>query len=379
MKILLITSSLNTGDGWGRYSRGLAGELSKDNEIRVITNISSDFPVIQNVFLYSPLSIANPLKILSAAKKIQRVYDDFSPDIVHFIAEPYVLTLPFLKIDKDTKTILTVHGTHCFMPDIFIRERLKFYITKLLVKASYKKVDKIISVSSYIKDYMLKRYKEEYGVPYDLKKVEVVTNWIDPKVFSSNTVSKKENKQKKSIIFVGQVKDRKGVLQSIEALNAYRKKYGNNFVLTIVGPNDVDPEYTKQLKSKINEFGLQDAVKWFGRANDEDLREIYGNADLYLMISIHSGARFEGFGLVYLEANAYGVPCIGSTISGAGDAIVEGKTGYLADPYKPEEVSEKISSILNEGAIKSEDCISWAKTNNISGKIEKIVELYKKS
>ena len=59
------------------------------------------------------------------------------------------------------------------------------------------------------------------------------------------------------------------------------------------------------------------------------------------MLSINDGKAFEGFGLVFLEANAKGMPCIGSINCGAEEAILNGKTGYIVDPYNFKEVAQK--------------------------------------
>jgi len=58
-------------------------------------------------------------------------------------------------------------------------------------------------------------------------------------------------------------------------------------------------------------------------------QELYKNADLLLVPSYTNKTSFEGFGLVYIEANAYGVPVIGPNTSGAAEAIKDGAYDYL--------------------------------------------------
>ena len=55
----------------------------------------------------------------------------------------------------------------------------------------------------------------------------------------------------------------------------------------------------------------------------------YGAADVFALPSLHVGRKFEGFGLIYLEASASGLPVIGTLDSGAEDAIEHGGTGLL--------------------------------------------------
>jgi phosphatidyl-myo-inositol dimannoside synthase len=57
-------------------------------------------------------------------------------------------------------------------------------------------------------------------------------------------------------------------------------------------------------------------------------------------------SRGEGFGLVYVEAMARGVPCIGSLHDAAGDVIVDGKTGLLVDQGNIGSIADAIVSLL---------------------------------
>src|SRR3989338_1389088 len=102
MKILFITSSLEPNDGWGRHSNDLIKEISKGNEVFVASYSPYKIDNIQLLpILYSPLSVANPIKIFIASRKIQKIINSFQPEIIHFLSEPYVLFLPFLKLDKN--------------------------------------------------------------------------------------------------------------------------------------------------------------------------------------------------------------------------------------------------------------------------------------
>ncbi|MGH9689644.1 MAG: glycosyltransferase, partial [Candidatus Acidiferrales bacterium] len=55
----------------------------------------------------------------------------------------------------------------------------------------------------------------------------------------------------------------------------------------------------------------------------------------------------EGFGLVYLEANACGKPVIAGRSGGVSDAVVDGVTGFLVDPSSSEEIAAAIVRILS--------------------------------
>ncbi|MES3005123.1 MAG: glycosyltransferase family 4 protein [Patescibacteria group bacterium] len=376
MKILYITSSLEPKDGWGRYSSGIINEISKNNTVLVACfEPYKESKVSQNKILHSAHSIVSPFKIFSSCLRVQKIINSFRPDAVHFIAEPYVMILPFLRISPSTKVFLTAHGTYSFIPSIFVRERIKNFISGVLIKKAYKKLNAIISVSFFTKQYLLRQYKDFYGVEFDQSKIVVVANGIDLENFSHELTETKDTSIK-SILFVGAIKNRKGVLESLQAIKKYKDKYGSDFVYNIAGPYKDNDIYLKQVTHKISELGLEKEVKVLGKVTESQLKYLYANSDLFLMLPIQDGFSVEGFGLVYLEANAYGVPTIGSLNSGAVDAIFEGVSGYVVDPFKAEDVAERIHSIIDNKAIKVEDCKNWAEKHDIRSQAKLINDYY---
>src|SRR4030095_8235244 len=87
-----------------------------------------------------------------------------------------------------------------------------------------------------------------------------------------------------------------------------------------------------------------------GTINDEDLPELYNLSDVFAMISRarleHSDV--EGFGLVFLEANACGKPVVGGSSGGVPDAVVDGVTGLLVDPHDVQGVAGALEKLLND-------------------------------
>jgi phosphatidylinositol alpha-1,6-mannosyltransferase len=56
--------------------------------------------------------------------------------------------------------------------------------------------------------------------------------------------------------------------------------------------------------------------------------------------------QVEGFGLVFLEANAYGKPVVAGCSGGVPDAVADGESGFLVDPLDPEEVAARLIELL---------------------------------
>lgn len=74
-------------------------------------------------------------------------------------------------------------------------------------------------------------------------------------------------------------------------------------------------------------------VTFLGRVPDDDLAAVYGAADVYAMLCRNrwAGLEQEGFGIVFLEAAAAGVPQVAGNSGGAAEAVADGETGFVVD------------------------------------------------
>ena len=117
-------------------------------------------------------------------------------------------------------------------------------------------------------------------------------------------------------------------------------------VYIIVGRGPAEP----YLRSIVEKEGLKEKVLFAGFVPDSALRKYYLVSDLFIMVSreIQDIGTVEGFGIVFLEANACLKPVIGSTAGGIRDAILDGITGFLVDPLNHDAVAEAIIRVLTD-------------------------------
>jgi phosphatidylinositol alpha-1,6-mannosyltransferase len=89
-------------------------------------------------------------------------------------------------------------------------------------------------------------------------------------------------------------------------------------------------------------------VTFLGRVPDEDVAGLYGTADVYAMLCRNrwGGLEQEGFGIVFLEAAAAGVPQVAGDSGGASEAVAHGETGYVVDPTDVDAVAEALERLL---------------------------------
>lgn len=130
----------------------------------------------------------------------------------------------------------------------------------------------------------------------------------------------------------------KGFDEIIEIIPALKKEIPN-IVYLIVG----DGSDRKRLEEKVELLALQKHVVFTGFISESEKADHYRLADVYAMPSYG-----EGFGFVFLEALACGVPVIASRVDGGREALKDGKLGALVNPKDPNELKREILKILSQ-------------------------------
>jgi asparagine synthase (glutamine-hydrolysing) len=120
----------------------------------------------------------------------------------------------------------------------------------------------------------------------------------------------------------------KGFDEVMEVLPALAKDIPNLVYLVCGGGPDL-----QRLQAKAKALGLEARVRFTGFVDEQRKADHYRLADAYVMPS-----RGEGFGIVFLEALACGVPVMGSTVDGSREALLNGKLGELVHPAQADEV-----------------------------------------
>jgi phosphatidylinositol alpha-1,6-mannosyltransferase len=149
-----------------------------------------------------------------------------------------------------------------------------------------------------------------------------------------------------------------------------------SFRYTIVGEG--------QLKSDLTnlsvELGMADRVSFAGSVGYTELRSYYEDADLFVLPSGASETSFEGFGIVYLEANALGVPTMAVRAGGAQEAVDEGRSGFFVEEPTVAAIEKGLQSFLSgERTFCSEDCRQFAARFTWARVVERFEQAYSAS
>jgi glycosyltransferase involved in cell wall biosynthesis len=167
-------------------------------------------------------------------------------------------------------------------------------------------------------------------------KFEVISLGVDASRFGKME-PKPSHSMKKKVLFVGQLKDYKGVGFLIDAIAKVRRR-GQDVVLMVAGDG---PSYTK-LRLQAESLGLGEAVRFLGNVDEATLVNLYDSCDMVVLPSV---SRREAFGLVQLEATAAGKAVVASDIPGVSD-VTKAVGGYLAKPQDADSLALQIENVL---------------------------------
>jgi phosphatidylinositol alpha-1,6-mannosyltransferase len=146
------------------------------------------------------------------------------------------------------------------------------------------------------------------------------------------------------LLSVGDLKPRKGQHVSLAAFARVKAQLPSARYI-VVGSYKPD-KYYYQLKSFVHDNQLEDVI-FTGAVSEADLLRYYQESSLFILTPQQDGLHFEGFGLVYLVAGAYGLPVVATRTGGVPDAVKDGETGFLLEPEDVEGIAAAILRLLN--------------------------------
>lgn len=285
---------------------------------------------------------------LGMRKTVQLLLAKDKVDIVHaHTALPDGQAAVLVKKNFGIPFIVTIHG------DDLYNTINQSYKRKLAIERVFKESSKIVVVGSSLRKIILNKFKK-----IDEKNILVINNGVDLNKFNS-PARPFPNRNKFKLLSVGSLIERKGHILVLEVLGELSGKLSVEY--NIVGDG---PERTR-LEQLVKEKGLSKIVKFHGSRPPNKIPKFMKESDLFVLPSWD-----EGFGVVYLEAMASGLPVIGCKGQGIEDVIQDGKNGFLAKPRDSNsllEICEKAISNqilyerISKAAIKTASNYTWHK------------------
>lgn len=212
-------------------------------------------------------------------------------------------------------------------------------IQSAAVKTSLHHADRILAISSYTRDRLLKEQN------LDPNKVSLLPCQFEPSRFQpapkpSYLLEQYGLKPKQPVILtvarLAEVERYKGYDQLLKALPNIRQIIPDVHYVIVGKGND-----KSRIEQMIAQLGLQNCVTLAGFVPDEQLCDYYNLCDVFAMPS-----KREGFGIVYLEALACGKPVLGGNQDGAIDPLCHGELGALINPDDIKAIAQTVIQIL---------------------------------
>lgn len=208
--------------------------------------------------------------------------------------------------------------------------------------------DGVVAVSEFTTQALV----DLMGVPRE--KIRLIHNGVDIERFTptpphADILHRHGLAGRRVILSVGRQVPRKGFDRVIEAMPAILAECPDAHYL-LVGEGD----YRGDLERLADSMGVRDRVTFAGTVSTGDLPRYYQSCDLFVMPNRRMpDGDTEGFGLVFLEANACHKAVVGGRAGGAVEAVRDGENGLLVDGNDPAQIAAAVTRILKDDTLRT--------------------------
>jgi len=282
-----------------------------------------------------PVDTKNPLKWPAVRRRLKTVLLSVGADIVHVRSRaPAWIALPLTRA-MGIHSISTIHSK--FVPQNFVK---RIYNQKML------SADGIIAISDYVKSVITRHYSEAVSE----EAIQVIHRGVDLGVFDPAKVSQHRIVRLSEtlnlpddgpvVMLPARATEWKGHEVLIEAVASLEAR---DVTLLLLGAGDGHSRFIERLRALAIKTGLDGRLRI--ASGTDDMPAALMLADVVAMPSTIP----EPFGRVALEAQAMGRPVVAFKHGGAIESILEGETGWLAEPNNVEDLARCLHLALKLG------------------------------
>jgi len=321
---LCIDIRMISASGIGRHIKGILPTLMEKFEV-ILLGYREELR--KYYFPKNVLIINMKSKVYSIKEQIELALKIPKCDI--FWSPHY--NVPVLPI-RAKKRMVTIHDVYhlAFQHTLSLSQKL---YAKLMINQAVKISDIVLTVSEFSKQEIVKYTKTS-------KDIEVIYNGIEPQWYKKQPLSLSERDS--YILYVGNVKPHKNLVRALKAFSLLKD---NNLKFKIVGKKNNFITGDKEVEKIAQKLGNK--VEFTGYISDNELKELYRKAKLFLFPSL-----YEGFGLPPLEAMACGTPVIVSNVASLPEVC--GDAAYYINPYDINDIARGIETVLKDEELKKE-------------------------
>ena len=341
--LILTTEFPPLPGGIGVHAQQMATHLSAQGcEVTLIADQRTDTPVeadydAQQQFTIKRVAMQQPrwpmyfkrLRLLFALAKAH--------EVVIASGKFALWAVAWMRLWHRKKTLAVIHGSEV---------NFKSPILKYSIRLALRHFDTLIAVS---------RHTASFVKPYH-PNVVVILNGFDPQKWSEPAAPKQPSQSYPILITLGNVTERKGQANVVRQLPALLKVFPKLHYHCVGIPTEAE-----ELTAIARSLGVEESITVHGRLPDVQVEGLLRQSDVFVMLSTTTKTGdVEGFGIAVLEANALGLPAIGSLKSGLEDAIANGQSGHLIAADDTEAFIKALQDIKAQYNAYSQQAISWA-------------------
>lgn len=354
MRIGIDASCWGNRRGFGRFTRELLGALLDiDNRNEYLFFIDSettdveDIPARVSKFIaktdFSPVkaAAADGRRSLGDLWAMSREVSRHKVDVFFFPA-----VYSYFPIFNRAKVLLTLHDVIAdHHPDLIFPNAKAKLFWKLKQRIAIRQADLIATVSEYSKKEILNYFRlPESRLRIISEAARPVFKLLPTHNGFVSTLSRYGLAPgERFLLYVGGISPHKNLGRLIDAFQQVGDHDPNGPVkLLLVGDYKDDPFFSAypQLKSQVEDLGLNGRVVFTGFISDEDLAYLYNGATMLVFPSLA-----EGFGLPAIEAMACGTPVVASHAGSLPEIL--GSAGRFFDPKRVEDIARVIQEVLS--------------------------------
>ena len=327
--------------GIGTYCQEFAKAAAESRQ--AVHVVVPDYAELENkadssyqLIRYKNRGTLNPRSIWRTSRILQH-HLHTTTNCVHLLAEPGpVLALGLLsKKQHSNSIILTLHGSE-------LARWGSHPISRFLACRAFQKADSIITVSNPIRELFKQYYPDFSGKVHTVH--SAATSYFLAAGLSNPKPAVVKRGDTVNLLSVGRIHPRKNYEDLIIAISELKKRNSAAVKLTIAGAQS-KPDYLEQLKAQAEELGVE--VEWVLNSTNAELVNCYRRADIFALVSRQKKKSIEGYGLVFLEAGSFGLPCIAYAHGGMIDAIADAKTGFLVETGNTHKLAAAIEKLAD--------------------------------
>lgn len=203
-------------------------------------------------------------------------------------------------------------------------------LVRRLVRSCINECDMVICLS--------RQWETFFRSNFDNTMVEVLENIVDQPV-PPPTVKQTAKLQ---MLFLGEIGERKGIFDLIEAIAVKKEYFSGLLRLRIGGKGD-----TGRLSNLVDRHGLQEIVSFEGWVSGIHKDSLLGEADVYVLPSYN-----EGLPISILEAMSYGLPVISTNVGGIPEVVHDRVNGFVIAPGDITTLAERIQQLVGNPVLR---------------------------